>query len=86
VISPGGLRTERVSTAVEFRRLTHWEIDWYVATGEGKDKAGGYASQARAAAFIVSMQGSHTNVIGLPLIEALNLLDRGGVEMPWRPK
>ncbi|MFT3838186.1 MAG: Maf family protein [Myxococcaceae bacterium] len=86
VLSPGGLRTERVSTSVEFRRLNHWEIDWYVATHEGKDKAGGYASQARAAAFIEKMQGSHTNVIGLPLPEALNLLERGGVEMPWRPK
>ncbi len=86
VVSPGGLRTESVSTAVGFRRLNHWEIDWYVATGEGKDKAGGYASQARASAFIEKMEGSHTNVIGLPLIEALNLLERGGVEMPWRPK
>ena len=86
VLSPGGLRTEQVSTAVEFRRLNHWEIDWYVATQEGKDKAGGYASQARAAAFIEKMEGSHTNVIGLPLPEALNLLERGGVEMPWRSK
>ena len=86
VLSPGGLRTDLVSTAVEFRRLTHWEIDWYVGTGEGEDKAGGYASQARAAAFITRMDGSHTNVIGLPLVEALGLLERGGVEMPWRPR
>jgi septum formation protein len=85
VMSPGGLRTELVSTSVEFRRLSHWEIDWYVATTEGKDKAGGYASQARAAAFIEKMQGSHTNVIGLPLVEALQLLEKGGVDLPWRP-
>ncbi len=85
VMSPGGLRVELVNTEVDFRRLNHWEIDWYVATGEGKDKAGGYASQAIAAAFITRMDGSHTNVIGLPLVEALALLERGGVDLPWRP-
>ncbi len=85
VLSPGGLRVELVSTEVDFRRLNHWEIDWYVATHEGKDKAGGYASQGIAAAFITRMVGSHTNVIGLPLVEALELLERGGVDLPWRP-
>ncbi len=72
-----------VETVVTFRSLTPAEIDWYVATGEGSDKAGGYASQARAASFILSMQGSATNVIGLPLSEALQLLVQAGVPMPW---
>jgi septum formation protein len=72
-----------VETVVTFRPLTPAEINWYVSTGEGKDKAGGYASQARAASFILSMQGSATNVIGLPLSEALGLLSQAGVAMPW---
>ena len=72
-----------VETVVTFRLLSPSEIDWYVATGEGRDKAGGYASQARAAAFICSMQGSATNVIGLPLAETVGLLAKAGVRLPW---
>ena len=72
-----------VETVVTFRPLSPSEIDWYVGTGEGRDKAGGYASQARAAAFIRSMQGSATNVIGLPLAETLGLLAKAGVRLPW---
>lgn len=72
-----------VETVVSFRALSPAEISWYVSTGEGKDKAGGYASQARAGAFIASMRGSPTNVIGLPLAETLALLQTAGIGMPW---
>lgn len=72
-----------VETKVRFRALSLAEIVWYVATGEGRDKAGGYASQARAGAFIEAIEGSVTSVIGLPLAEALALIERAGVELPW---
>ena len=49
-------------------------IEWYVATGEPLDKAGAYALQGRAAAFVESIDGSVTNVIGLPLAQTLPLL------------
>jgi septum formation protein len=72
-----------VETRVRFRVLSEREISWYVATGEGHDKAGGYASQARAGAFIESIEGSPSSVIGLPLVETLQLIERAGVELPW---
>lgn len=72
-----------VETRVRFRPLSDGEIAWYVATGEGTDKAGGYASQARAGAFIEAMDGSATSVIGLPLAETILLLQRAGLPMPW---
>ena len=72
-----------VETTVRFRALSLAEIVWYVATGEGRDKAGGYASQARAGAFIEAIEGSVSSVIGLPLAQTLALLERAGVELPW---
>ena len=72
-----------VETKVRFRPLSPAEIIWYVATGEGRDKAGGYASQARAGAFIETIEGSVSSVIGLPLAESLALLERAGIELPW---
>ena len=70
----------RASTAVKFRRLTAEDIAWYVASGEGHDKAGGYAVQGLAAAFITELRGSPTAVVGLPLAELAALLARLGVE------
>jgi septum formation protein len=58
-----------VSTSVVFRRLSDDEIDTYIATGEPMDKAGAYAIQAGAAPMIRSIEGSYTNVVGLPLCE-----------------
>ncbi|HVR62845.1 MAG TPA: Maf family protein [Polyangia bacterium] len=60
-----------VSTAVAFRLLQPAEIDAYVDSGEWRGKAGGYAVQGIAAAFVTELRGSHTNVIGLPLAEVL---------------
>jgi len=73
-----------VETRVWFKALTAEEIAWYAATPEPYDKAGGYAVQGLAAAFIERLDGSPTNVIGLPLPETLELLALAGLELPFR--
>jgi septum formation protein len=65
-----------VSTAVSFVDLPDEAIEWYVATGEAADKAGAYGIQGAAGAFVERVDGSVTNVIGLPLAETLRLLAR----------
>jgi septum formation protein len=72
-----------ITTAVRFRALREEEIAWYVGTGEGTDKAGGYGSQGKAALFITALEGSATNVIGLPLAESCELLRAAGFPLPW---
>jgi septum formation protein len=62
---------QTVTTRVTFRGLARGEIDAYVASGEGRDKAGSYAAQGKAAAFIERIDGSFTNVVGLPICEVL---------------
>ena len=64
-----------VTTIVAFKRLTAAEIESYVATGEWRGKAGGYAVQGRAAGFVRFLSGSYPNVVGLPLFETVALLD-----------
>jgi septum formation protein len=61
---------------VQFKPLTDAEIDWYLATGEGEDKAGGYAVQGLAAMFIEKISGSYSGVMGLPLFETSQLLQQ----------
>ena len=65
------VRTEMMtmvaSTSVEFAELTDDEIDWYVATGEPRDKAGAYAIQGYASRFVTRVNGSYSNVVGLPI-------------------
>jgi len=73
-----------VRTGVTFRTLTSGEIDWYVGTGEPLDKAGAYAVQGRGGFLVAAVDGSPTNVIGLPLGETLELLTQAGVPLPWR--
>jgi septum formation protein len=85
VASGGSVLARVVASRVELRPLGEAEIAWYVATGEGRDKAGGYAVQGRASLFIRAVQGSTTNVIGLPLLEAVELLGEAGFELPWAP-
>ncbi len=63
-----------VSTQVTFESLTPEKIAAYVKTGESIDKAGGYGIQGKAAVFINSIQGSYSNVVGLPLYETSKLL------------
>src|SRR6185436_10086781 len=61
---------------VRFKRLTEEEIRDYVATGEADDKAGAYGIQGRAARFIAELRGSYSGVMGLPLYETAQLLER----------
>lgn len=79
----GGVKSMVVATDVHFKALTPAEVDWYVATGEGHDKAGGYALQGKAGAFITGVHGSSSNVIGLPLAQTAELLAACGVVLPW---
>jgi septum formation protein len=72
-----------VETAVRFRALTGDELSWLAATGDGDDKAGGYGVQGLAGAFIDRLEGSFTNVVGLPLTETLALLEAAGLALPW---
>jgi septum formation protein len=68
-----------VETAVRFKRLSRAEIAVYLASGEWRGKAGGYAIQGRAAAFVPWIGGSYSNVVGLPLTETLGLLAAAGL-------
>ena len=70
-------------TRVTFRKLTPREITWYVRLPEPYDKAGGYAIQGAAGGFITRIAGSASNVIGLPLHTALELLARVGHPLAW---
>lgn len=70
----GRLRETLCSTVVRFSRLTAPQIEAYIASGDWNGKAGGYAIQGPAAAFIPFISGSHSNVVGLPLHETAKLL------------
>lgn len=75
VVAPDGRAVKRlVETRLHFKRLTPAEIDAYLQDGEGIGKAGGYAIQGKAGAFVMSIQGSYPAVVGLPLYETMNLL------------
>lgn len=72
---------EVVRTEVTFRHLSTAEIDWYVGTGEPMGKAGGYALQGGAGAFVTNLVGSDSNVIGLPLATVVHLARQVGVDL-----
>ena len=72
------LRTRSVDSFLKMKRLSDAEISAYVRSGEWRGKAGGYAIQGIAAAFIPWMSGSYTNVVGLPLTETMTLLQGVG--------
>jgi len=71
-------RQRLVETRVRFKRLSSEDIESYLACGEWRGKAGGYAAQGIAGTFIVKMVGSYSNVVGLPLYETMTLLDGEG--------
>jgi septum formation protein len=74
---------EAVQTSVKVKSLTPEEMEWYVQTGEPFDKAGGYAIQGAGSFMIESIQGSYTNVVGLPLCELIQMLKRlGAITFP----
>jgi septum formation protein len=81
--APGGDRGERlVQSVVGFARLSERQMADYLAGGEWRGKAGGYAIQGRAAAFIRFLSGSYSNVVGLPLFETAQLLRGLGWPLP----
>jgi septum formation protein len=65
-----------VTTAVDCNELTDADVAWYVASGEGRDKAGAYAIQGLASRFIPRIEGSYSNVVGLPIASVFELLAR----------
>jgi septum formation protein len=74
VIEDGRSRTAAAQTAVEFRALSDRLLDWYVASGEWRDRAGGYAIQGRGAALVAAIEGDYLNVVGLPVPTLLELV------------
>ncbi|WP_312525969.1 Maf family protein [Paracoccus sp. (in: a-proteobacteria)] len=76
---PERMSERLVETTVRFRPLTGADIAGYVASGEWQGKAGGYAIQGRASAFVPWLQGSFTSVVGLPLAETAALLASAGI-------
>ncbi len=77
----GKARLRVADTIVAFKVLSAAEIDWYVESGEGMGKAGGYAIQGRAECFVRFLSGSHSNVVGLPLFETRTLLTSAGIAL-----
>ena len=82
VLKRGGERlTEVVTSTVVFRALSPREIDWYIETGEGLDKAGGYAIQGFGAALVWEVHGSYFNVVGLSVAHVVEMSKRLGVPL-----
>lgn len=79
------IRERLVETRVRFKRLSREELERYLASGEWRGKAGGYAIQGLAGTFVIKLVGSYTNVVGLPLYETVALLDGEGypVRFTW---
>ena len=81
VHAPGGRHAARLAvTMVHFKRLGRDDLEGYLASGEWQGKAGGYAIQGRAEGFVLAINGSYSNVVGLPLALTVDLL-RG---LGWR--
>ncbi|MCP8884831.1 Maf-like protein [Devosia sp. XJ19-1] len=86
LITPSGARRHRlVETRIRFKRLSSREMEAYLASAEWRDKAGGYAIQGIAGAFVVKLSGSYSAVVGLPLHETTQLLAGEGypVHFNW---
>jgi septum formation protein len=86
MLTPGGATRRRlVETRLRFKRLSNREIESYLASAEWRDKAGGYAIQGIAGAFVVKLVGSYSAVVGLPLYETVGLLSGEGypVHFNW---
>ena len=71
----GDIHHRKVSTSVSFKRLHEMEMEQYISSGEWHDKAGGYAIQGSAVRFVRSINGSYSNVVGLPLFETCGMLE-----------
>jgi len=85
LITPEGAHKSRcVETRVTFKPLSQAETEAYIASGEWRGKAGGYAIQGLAAAFVTKLVGSFSSVVGLPLAETANLLAGSGYQVIQR--
>jgi septum formation protein len=80
LVAGGRTYAEVERTTVWFSKLSAEEISWYVASGEADDKAGAYAIQGLAARFVPRIEGSYSNVVGLPVATVLQLLRRAGLD------
>ena len=79
LITPEGKTLTRlIDTVVKLKRLSPQEIEQYLESGEWEGKAGGYAIQGRAAAYIKFLQGSYSNVVGLSLYDTMGILEGSG--------
>src|ERR1700755_389455 len=74
VTAEASFRQRLIAPRVRFKRLSEQDIEAYLASGEWRGKAGGYAAQGLAGSFIVKIVGSYTNIVGLPLYETAGLL------------
>lgn len=79
LITPDGKVRQKISeTRLRFKRISKSEFEAYLASGEWRGKAGGYAIQGLAGSFVIRLVGSYTGVVGLPLYETLTMLDGAG--------
>lgn len=85
LVTASGIHARLSRTRVRFRVATSDEVRTYWATGEPRDKAGGYAIQGYGAVFIESIAGSYSGVMGLPLAETAELLVAARVQL-WQPE
>ena len=75
----GVIRAQVEKTSVWFHSMSPHEIAWYIASGEPRDRAGAYAIQGLASRFIPRINGSYTNVVGLPVTTVMALLAEAGI-------
>ena len=83
LITPTETRTDAATTRVKFAPLTEAELDWYLASGEPADKAGAYAIQGLASRFIERIEGSYSNVVGLPVETVWRIAREVGVRFQY---
>ena len=85
-VAVGGAGERLVTAAVTFAAVSEAALRWYVSTGEPMDKAGAYAVQGIGGFLVERIEGSHSAVVGLPLVETLALLREAGYTLPWEQR